>query len=121
MQLYSTLSKSVMFCNDKIRLIIYSFIFIHLCQVWREKLPGFCTITGENLHAVTAVTDSFEMAEAFAGDRTDGAVAQTSAQTVDISVRLGIVWVYRLQRMYGSGCRLFRELNRRMLMREMLQ
>ena len=36
------------------------------------------------------------MADAFTGDRTGGAVAQTSAQTVDISVRQGIVWVYRL-------------------------
>ena len=52
--------------------------------------------TGENLDAVTAVTDSFTMADAFTGDRTGGTVAQTSAQTVDISVRQGIVWVYRL-------------------------
>ena len=43
------------------------------------------------------------MADAFAGDRTGGAVAQTSALTVDISVRQGRVWVNRLQRMYGSG------------------
>ena len=59
--------------------------------------------TGENLDAVTVVTDSFKMADAFAGDRTGGAVAQTSDQTVDISVRQGRVWVNRLQRMYGSG------------------
>ena len=45
------------------------------------------------------------MADAFAGDRTGGAVAQTSAQTVDISVRQDRVWMYRLQRMYGSGWR----------------
>ena len=63
----------------------------------------FHCFTGENLDAVTAVTDSFKMADAFAGDRTGGAVAQTSAQTVDISVRQGRVWVNRLQRMYGSG------------------
>ena len=31
--------------------------------------------TGENLDAVTAVTDSFKMADVFAGDRTGGAVA----------------------------------------------
>ena len=43
------------------------------------------------------------MADAFAGDRTGDAVAQTSALTVDISVRQGRVWVNRLQRMYGSG------------------
>ena len=59
--------------------------------------------TGKNLDAVTAVTDSFKMVDAFAGDRTGGAVAQTSTQTVDISVRQGRVWVNRLQRMYGSG------------------
>ena len=62
--------------------------------------------TGENLDAVTAVTDSFKMADAFAGDRTGDAVAQTSALTmltVDISVRQGRVWVNRLQRMHGSG------------------
>ena len=61
--------------------------------------------TGENFDAVTAVTDSFKMADAFAGDRTGGAVAQTNARTVDISVRQGRVWVYRLQRMYGSDWR----------------
>ena len=43
-------------------------------------------ITGENLDAVTAVTDSFKMADTFAGDRTGGAVAQTSAHTIGISV-----------------------------------
>ena len=43
-------------------------------------------LTGENLDAVTAVTDSFKMADAFAGDRTGDAGAQTNAQTVDISV-----------------------------------
>ena len=59
--------------------------------------------TGKNLDAVTVVTDSFKMADAFAGDRTAGAVAQTSDQTVDISVRQSRVWVNRLQRMYGSG------------------
>ena len=42
--------------------------------------------TGENLDAVTAVTDSFKMADAFTGDRTGGAVARTNAQRVDISV-----------------------------------
>ena len=59
--------------------------------------------TGENLDAVTAVTDSFKMADAFAGDRTGGAVAQTSILMVDISVRQGRAWVNQLQRMYGSG------------------
>ena len=43
------------------------------------------------------------MADAFSGDRTGGAVAQTSALTADISVRQGRVWVNRLQKMYGSG------------------
>ena len=41
--------------------------------------------TGENLDAVTAVTHSFKMAEAFAGNPTGGAVA-TSAQTIGISL-----------------------------------
>ena len=53
-----------------------------------KTLPMY---TGENLDAVTAVTDSFKMMDAFAGGRTGGAVAQTSAQTVDISVRQGRV------------------------------
>ena len=44
------------------------------------------SLTGENLDAVTAVTDSFKMADTFVGDRTGGAVAQTSAQTIGISV-----------------------------------
>ena len=67
-----------------------------------ESVHG-SSITGEDLDAVTAVTDSFKMADAFAGDRTGDAVAQISALTVDISVRQGRVWVNRLQRMYGSG------------------
>ena len=46
--------------------------------------------TGENLDAVTAVTDSFKMADTFTGDRTGGAVAQTSAQTIGISVWQGV-------------------------------
>ena len=45
--------------------------------------------TRENLDAVTTVTYSFKMADAFAGDQTGGTVAQTSALTVDISVRQG--------------------------------
>ena len=45
---------------------------------------GKCT--GENLVAVTAVTDSFKMAAAFAGNRTGGAVVQTNAHTVDSNV-----------------------------------
>ena len=47
---------------------------------------AFPFITGENLDAVIAVTDSCKMADTFAGDRTSGAVAQTSAQTIDINV-----------------------------------
>ena len=73
---------------------------------WGFILPSSTSLSqgaGENLDAVTAVTDSFKMADAFAGDRTGGAVAQTSTQTVDISVRQGWAWVNRLQRMYGSG------------------
>ena len=62
-------------------------------------------ITGENLDAVTAVTDSFKMADAFAGDRTGGAVAQTNAQRVDISVWQDRVWVNGLQKIYGPGWR----------------
>ena len=38
--------------------------------------------TGENLDAITAVTDSSKTADAFAGDRTGGTVARTSAQTI---------------------------------------
>ena len=58
---------------------------------------------GENLDAVTAVTYSFKMADAFAGDRTGGAVAQTSAQTICVSVWQGRMWVSRLQGMHGSS------------------
>ena len=36
------------------------------------------------LDAPTAVTGSFKIADAFADDRTSNAVAQTSAQTIDI-------------------------------------
>ena len=57
----------------------------------------------ENLDAVTAVTDPFRMADAFDGDPTGDAVAQTNAQTIDISVWQGRVWVNRLQGMHGSG------------------
>ena len=42
--------------------------------------------TGENLDAVRAVTESFKMADTFAGGRTGGAIARTSAQTIGISV-----------------------------------
>ena len=58
--------------------------------------------TGENLDAVTTVTDSFKMADVFVGDRTGGSVAQTSAQTIGISVWQGRMWVSRLQAMHGS-------------------
>ena len=61
--------------------------------------------TGENLDAVTAVTDSFKMADTFAGDRTGGAVAQTSAHTIDISVWQGRAWMSLLQGIHGSGWR----------------
>ena len=54
-----------------------------------KRFPRHCT--GENLDAVTAVTDSFKMADAFADDQTGGVVAQTSTQTIDISVWLGRV------------------------------
>ena len=58
------------------------------CSNW-DVLVMHCPlskVTGENLDAVTAVTDSFKMADTFADDRTGGAVAQTSAQTIGISV-----------------------------------
>ena len=61
--------------------------------------------TGENLDAVTAVTDSFKMADTFTGDQTGGAVAQTSAQTIAIRVWQGRVWVSLLQGIHGSGWR----------------
>ena len=41
---------------------------------------------GDNLDSVTVLTDSFKMAGAFVGEQTAGAVAQASAQTIDISV-----------------------------------
>ena len=63
----------------------------------------FGNITGENLDAVTAVTDSFKMADVFAGDRTGGAVAQTSTQTICVSVWQGRMWVSRLQGMHGPS------------------
>ena len=62
-------------------------------------------ITGENLDAVTVVTDSFKMADAFTGDRTGCAVAQTNAQRVDISVWQDRVWVDGLQKIYCPGWR----------------
>ena len=60
-------------------------------------------ITGENLDAVTAVTDSFKMADVSAGDRTGGAVAQTSARTIGVSVWQGWMWMSRLQGMHDSS------------------
>ena len=62
-------------------------------------------ITGENLDAVTAVTDSSKMADVFVGDRTGGAVAQTGAQTIGTSVCTwhGRLWLGRLQGMHGGG------------------
>ena len=53
--------------------------------------------TGENLDAVTAVTDSFKMADVFVSDWTGGAVAQTNAQMIGVSVWQGRMWVSRLQ------------------------
>ena len=43
------------------------------------------------------------MADAFAGDRTGDAVAQTNAQRVDISVWQDRVWVNGLQKIYSPG------------------
>ena len=68
-----------------------------------KKRQNFALLTGENLDAVTAVTDSFKMADVFAGDRTGGAVAQTSAQTICVSVWQGRMWVSWLQWMHGSS------------------
>ena len=77
--------------------------------------------TGENLDAVTAVTDSFKMADAFAGDRTGGAVAQTSTQTVDISVwQIEHEWIDFRECMVLAGGLIW-EINRQLLIREMLQ
>ena len=45
------------------------------------------------------------MADIFAGDRTGGAVAQTSAQTIGISVWQGRVGVSLLQGIHGSRWR----------------
>ena len=59
--------------------------------------------TGKNLDAVTAATDSFKMADAFAGDRTGGAALKARAQAVGTSMWQGRVLVCRLLRMHGSG------------------
>ena len=48
------------------------------------------------------ITDSFKMADVFVGDRTGGAVAQTSAQMIGISMWQGRMWLSRLQGMHGS-------------------
>ena len=45
------------------------------------------------------------MADTFVGDRTGGAVAQTSAQTIGINVWQGRVGVGLLQGSHGSGWR----------------
>ena len=82
-------------------------------ESWRQG-------TVENLDAVTAVTDSFKMADTFTGDRTGGALAQTSTQTIGISVRQGRMWVYIRESM-GQTDGLLWGLNRRLLIREMLQ
>ena len=60
---------------------------------------------GENLDAVTAVTDSFKMADVFVGDRTGGAVAQTGAQAIGVGVCMwhGRLWLSRFQGMHGGG------------------
>ena len=96
---------SILFSFLKIVQTLFTCLISHaLLTISRQKKGGrgpfnkytLIDITGENLDAVTAVTDSFKMADTFAGDRSGGAVAQTSARTVDISVRQGRVWVYRL-------------------------
>ena len=66
---------------------------------------AYITGTGENLDAVTAVTDSFKMADAFIGGRNGGAVAQTNVQRVDNSVWQDRVWVNGRQKIYGPGWR----------------
>ena len=72
----------------------------YFCCVWYLKS---IIITGENLDAVTAVTDSSKMADGFAGEWTGGAVAQTSAKTIGISVWQGRMWVNRRQGIHNSG------------------
>ena len=59
---------------------------LHLIKQVTQVLMYVRISTGENLDAVTAVTDSFKMTDAFADDRTGGAVPQTNPQTVAISV-----------------------------------
>ena len=51
-----------------------------------EDLFDAAAYTGENLDAVTAVTDSFKIADVFGSDETDGAIAQTIAQTIGVRV-----------------------------------
>ena len=60
---------------------------------------------GEIIDAVTAVTHSLQMVDAFADDQTGGAVAQTTTTAIYISVRQGRVWASRHQGMHGSGWR----------------
>ena len=60
------------------------------------------------------------MVDTFSGDRTGGAVAQTSAQTIGISVWQGRVWVYFKEYM-GQADGLLWKQNRRLLIRQMLQ
>ena len=77
-----------------------NYILYKVCHEITYLFPNF-NCPGENLDAVTAVTDSFKMADTFAGD----AVAQTSAHTIGISVWQGRVWMILLQGIHGSGWR----------------
>ena len=107
-----------MFTFDDVIMVHPTYSIPWLLMSWRckeqpviQEYAGFSTrtylalnvCTGENLDAVTAVTDSFKMADVFAGDRTGGAVAQTSAQTICVSVWQGRMWVSWLQWMHGSS------------------
>ena len=75
-----------------------------LGATWKMQYSiSFYLCTGENLDAVTAVTDSSKMADGFAGEWTGGAVAQTSAKTIGISVWQGRMWVNRCQGIHNSG------------------
>ena len=91
--------------KPKLRPIIVKFTSRRVKSRVMENRKDLTIHTGENLDAVTAVTDSFKMADTFAGDRTGGAVAQTSAHTICISVWQGRVWIILLQGIHGSGWR----------------
>ena len=68
----------------------------------RIKVSRYDSNNNNNNKKKIMITDSFKMADVFVGDRTGGAVAQTSAQMIGISMWQGRMWLSRLQGMHGS-------------------